>query len=131
MAITLDVLRHGRAEHHHRVDRLALDGAVDPVLHGAHPVVGQRQGLAGQQARQAGQLAQPRVHRQQQRLFAKGAHRCLVLPVEGVVDERAQVHPVALRQITQQVVRTDFVALVGRIRNPVNQEQDAAHRETL
>jgi len=129
VARRVDVLRHRRAVHDDRVDALAGDRLVDPALHRRVAVVRQRQRLAARQPAQARDAAQPRIDRAQVRAGAQPLDLARVAQVVRVVDERAEEHAVAPRQVAQQVVRPDLVALVGRIRDPVRQQQDvASHR---
>ncbi len=46
-----------------------------------------------------------------------------MLPVVRIVDESTEMHAVACGEVAQQVERADLVALVGRIRNAVREEQ--------
>jgi hypothetical protein len=52
-----------------------------------------------------------------------------MLPVGRIVHERTEVHPMMFRQPPQDPVRTDFVALVGRPRQAVAEEQYRLHFE--
>jgi hypothetical protein len=59
-----------------------------------------------------------------------------VPPVGQVVDEAGEVHARTTDQMTQKVPRADLVALVGRVRQAMCQEEDVgpAHprpRETI
>jgi hypothetical protein len=51
--------------------------------------------------------------------FFHGGH---VLPVVGIVDKSSQVDPVVLGHVLEQVPGTDLVALVGRVRDPMDQQ---------
>ena len=44
-----------------------------------------------------------------------------------VIDKRPQKYPVRLEQMTQQVIRAHFVALVGRVRQSVYQIENVRH----
>ena len=50
-----------------------------------------------------------------------------MLAVHRIVDETAEMYAMRARQVTEDVPRTDLVALVGRIGNAVRQEQQFAH----
>jgi hypothetical protein len=44
-------------------------------------------------------------------------------PVRCVLRKRSEVHLAELREVLQQVIRPDPVALVRGIRNPMNEEE--------
>src|SRR5687767_8629229 len=50
-----------------------------------------------------------------------------ILPVFGRIDKGSQVNAVARGQRLQQVERADLVALVGRIRDPVDEVKKVLH----
>ena len=54
-----------------------------------------------------------------------------MLPVGRVVDEAAKMHAVGLREMAEHVPGANLVALVGRIRHAMRQEQQVAHCPAL
>jgi hypothetical protein len=59
---------------------------------------------------------------------AERARRVDVPPVGVIVDEGAEVHPVARGEVAQHVVRTHLVALVRRKGDPVREVEQGFHR---
>lgn len=47
--------------------------------------------------------------------------------VLSVIHERAKEHLMPLRKVAQHMKRPHFVALVGRVRKAMNEEEDARH----
>ena len=104
------------------------------MRHVSHPapqcvvaVVVQREGFAGDQA---GQARDARARGMQARDMELGTHRAQrvdVLFVGRVVDEGAEKHAMACQQVFQQVVRPHLVALVRRVRQPVDQIKQVGH----
>ena len=125
--IRIGVLRHGRREYQHARNFMLRDGLVDPGFGRCIAVVIERQRAVAEQCTQAAHARNQWIELGK---VAAGAQRFdarHVLPVVRIVDEGGQVHPVRQRQMFQEVVRADLVALVRRIRNPVDQQQQVFH----
>ena len=102
----------------------------DPAGQRAVAVVRQRERLAVQQARRAAQRAPARVAARDRQTSPQRSAARHVLPVGLVVDERAEMDACAAAQAhRRRCQRPDLVALVGRIRNPVREEQDSRSSE--
>jgi len=61
-------------------------------------------------------------------LRAKAGHGGQMRQVVGVINESAQKHLMLPDQVLEQVVGAHFVALVGRVGQPVYQVKQFAHR---
>ena len=55
---------------------------------------------------------------------AYGADRVLVREIGGIIDETGKMHTMMLRQMREQRMRTDFIALIGRVRKAMTKKKD-------
>ncbi len=121
------VLRHGRGEHHRRIELDALGQALAPGMQLAAAVVRQAQRFAGQQALRALELGLGEVEWHGMHFCADAAQHVQMLPVVRVVHENAQVHAVLGGQVREEMVGTELVALVGGIRQAVPDIKQIGH----
>ena len=117
------VLSHGRGKNEGTLDALAPHDVLDPLVQLAAAEIRQRQGLAGENGPGTAYPPRPRDDRLDVNLGTQRSELLHMLPVRRVVDETAQNHAIAVSQVPQQVMRTNLVALVRRIRQPVGQEK--------
>jgi hypothetical protein len=125
-----EVLRHGGRKHQPVPHRPRPQHALHPGRHAGVRVVDLGAGTRRQQATETAQARQPR--RQARRVYlAAGqlAQRGQVARIVRGVDEAADVHTVPARQVAQQVIGPNLVALVRRERQAVGEEQDFVHGE--
>ena len=115
------ILGHGGRENNRGVNFLAGHGAGHPGLHAGVAVVTQAQRLAGEHAPQTAQLGSAWRESGHMQAGTQATNRADMLLIVGVVHKSTQEHPVPLRKVLEQVVRTHLVALVGGVRQAVHQ----------
>ena len=76
---------------------------------------------------QAARERRPAGDRPQAHLPADLTQIVEAVPVVWIVDERTQMHGTAPGEAGQEVPGPDLVALGGRIRDPMREEEDLAH----
>jgi hypothetical protein len=120
-------LRHDGGKDDRGVDLVLRQRLVNPRLQASVLVVAQTQRLVREQTTQATQLGAARVQAGNVHVRADLAHGVDIGFVGRVVNKGAQKHAVLFDQMLEQVVGADFVALVRRIRQPVNEVKQVAH----
>ena len=76
---------------------------------------------------QAAQARQPRVEAHEETGIADFFERRPMLFVFGIVDETTEMNAIMLREESQDIPGSDFVALVGWIGNPMSEKQKLPH----
>ncbi|MNT42382.1 hypothetical protein D3C72_1788010 [compost metagenome] len=123
----VDVLRHGPGKSQRVAHLAAGQQAVDPLQQARIAVVLHAHGLARQQRLHGPPAGRAAPQVDEARAGAQGGHGFRVLPVVVIVDEAAQVYAEMPAQVLQHVPRAYLVALVGRIRQAVGEEEQFAH----
>ncbi len=100
---------------------------VDPVGHRGAAVVAQGERVARKQGVQAGDSCASRVQAGDLQVGTQGANRGDMDFVFRVVDEGAEENAMVAGEVLQQVVGAHLVALVGRIRQSVDEIEDIRH----
>src|SRR5690348_1602369 len=122
------VLGHRRRENEDCSDRSHLYNIVHPPLQAAIPVIRQRERLPEKETAQAAYPGGGGVECCQICLPTQAFYAVVVFPVILVIDEGAEVNPITLAQMLEQMIGADLVSLVGRIGYPVCEIKKFLHR---
>jgi hypothetical protein len=123
----VQVRRHRRREEQHRIEPLAPHGLLHPLAQPRRLEPSHRKRLRARERREAAQARPPQVERGDLEARRHGAQRRHVHEILRLIGETAEMHAVARREVSQLVERADLVALVGRIRDAVDEEEQV-HR---
>ena len=121
------VLRHGRRKHDDAVDFASLQQLVHPGLQFAVAIVRHCHRTTGKQSRQSPDFCSCWIQPNVFRLTTYFRNGLCVLPVILIVDECSQVHSPALGEPAQQIIGTNLVAFIWRVRNSVAEVQEFLH----
>ncbi len=120
-------MRHRRAEDDDGIDILVPADTVDPALQARVAIVAQGERLVGKQGVETADLGEARIEAGDVQAAAIAANLLDELLVVRVVDEGPEKNPVLGRQVLEQVVGADLVALVRRVGQAMDEVEDVGH----